>query len=73
MTKKVKFKKRYVVGTGCLWMMGYKSSPLTTICLGMTNPINLNPVNLDWPDELLGNDVPQYRLVLERVEKDTKK
>ena len=69
---KVKFKKRYVVGIGCPWMMGYKSPPHTTICLGMVNPDTSESVNLDWPNELLVKDLPQYRLVLERVEKDKK-
>jgi len=70
---KVKFKKRYVVGIGCPWAMGVGPT-YRELCLsfGEKGPTGLDRVALDWPEELWSKDLPQYRLVLERVEKDKK-
>ena len=68
---KIKFKKRYILGTGYPWIMGAGHAP-KDFCLS-TRPIGLDKVMLDWPDELWNRDLPQYRLVLERVKKDEKK
>jgi len=67
---KVKFKKRYVLGTGYPWVLGGKS-PQQVICLAV-DAIGLDTVTLNWPKELWDNELPQYRLVLERVGKDKK-
>ena len=69
---KVKFKKRYVLGIGYPWMMGSENPPHTNLLMAL-KPTGLIPVDLDWPGELWDQDLPQYRLVLERVEKGEKK
>ena len=70
---KVKFKKRYVLGIGYPWAMGIGPA-YKEICLssGKKGPTGLDRVTLDWPAELWSEDLPQYRLVLERVEKGKK-
>jgi len=64
-----KFKKRYVLGTGYPWAIGtetYKNIALARETFG----VDFVPIN--FPTELWSKDLPQYRLVLERVEKDKK-
>ena len=72
---KVKFKKRYVLGTGYPWVRGQGPSSYKEICLSFSEkgPTGLDTVFLEWPEELWSQDLPQYRLVLERVEKGEKK
>jgi hypothetical protein len=60
-----KFKNRYVLGEG------YPFEDERLIGL-LTNPVwDLgNIIELSLPDEILGEDGPKYRLVLERVKKE---
>ena len=65
---KVKFKKRYVLGTGYPWE---NNNSVPTELLIALSPNGFS-AKLNWPKELWDQDLPQYRLVLERVEKDKK-
>ena len=66
---KKKFKKRYILGAGYPWAMG--TGPYREICLSNLQ-ISPDKIELDWPEELWDTALPQYRLVLERVETDKK-
>ena len=71
MTAKPNFKKRYVLGTGYPWLMGFGEQ--RTIVALAQEPIGFSPIYLTWPEEFSSNELPQYRLIFERVEKDKKK
>lgn len=59
------FRERYVLGEGYPWAMGI--GPYREVVLSKTS-LGLDPQDLNWPDELWRKDLPQYRLVLERVD-----
>jgi len=60
------FGNRYVLGTGFPWANG--TSPY--LMIGVTlNRIGIQHRPLDFPKELWMKNVPQYRLVLEKVHK----
>jgi len=62
MTKKTKFRKRYVLGEGHPEF--YYASEL----VGMVYSDHRHYLlKIDVPPELLGFDIPKYRLVLEKV------
>ena len=60
-----KFKKRYVLATGYPWALGIRE-PYKTILMTKSQ-VGVSPIELDWPEELWANTVPEYRLILERV------
>ena len=64
--KRIKFKKRYVLGTGYPWAMGL--DPYLTIAVNKNN-MGVEPFELNFPKELWSTKLPKYRLVLERVDK----
>ena len=68
---KTKFKDRYILGVGYPHPIGI--GPIySRLCLSKDKNA-LIVIELDWPNELWWDkDLPQYRLVLERVEKDKK-
>ena len=69
---KTKFKKRYILGTGYPFPLGV-GPVYSRLCL-WGNKNAFIAIELNWPSELWWDfDLPQYRLVLEGVEKDTKK
>lgn len=63
--KKPKFKTRYVLGEGYPWALGRE--PYTLICLVKKSP-GADKIELNFPEELWLEDVPKYRLILEKVE-----
>ncbi len=60
------FRDRYVLASGFPWAIG--TDPYHTI--GMTvSKVGIEYRRLDFPKELWRKDVPQYRLILEKVHK----
>jgi hypothetical protein len=64
MSKRVVFKKRYVLGVGYPYALGL--GPYTDFCLQECQTVGIR-TRLNWPKELWQADLPRYRLVLERV------
>jgi hypothetical protein len=64
---KKKFKKRYVLGEGYPWAFG-ENLPYKQIGL-CSKHIGTQLVSVDFPLELWSNELPRYRLVLERIDK----
>ena len=69
MTAMTKFQSRYVLAEGYPWVtgLGNAESPYTDVRM-WEEPKASRHIEINWPDELWSNDVPKYRLVLERVE-----
>ena len=63
MSKKI-FKKRYILGEGYPW--AYGKEPYKNIGL-VKNSQGVDSINLVFPSELWKDNLPKYRLVLERV------
>lgn len=64
MSKRVIYKKRYVLAEGYPWAVG--TEPATDIRM-VIRPTGMVPQILKWPVELWRPELPKYRLVLERV------
>ena len=66
---KTKFKKRYVLGTGYPWAngLGTEEFPYFYICLDSTPTRSGTREILDFPPELWSEDLPEFRLILERI------
>jgi hypothetical protein len=59
-----RFEDRYELATGYPWAIGL--GPYIQVQINR-NQTGVNPRVLNWPTELWAANVPQYRLVLERV------
>ena len=67
--KKPKFKDRYVLGVGYPWVKGLGTDelPFEDVSLWPQRDNFLPAKHLKVPIELFDEDIPKYRLVLERV------
>jgi len=63
----MKFKDRYVLGTGYPWAMGL-GKPYVEIAMLKGKLLGFGFKPLKFPEILWNKDLPKYRLVLERVE-----
>ena len=65
-----KFKSRYVLGEGYPWVNGLGPGthyPYYEVVMNEEN-MTSDRIKINWPDELWENDLPKYRLVLERID-----
>jgi hypothetical protein len=64
-TKKMnKFKKKYVLGEGYPWEYDVDEHKR----VGLNKSVSgFDPVVLKFPEEMWSNDVPKYRLILEKI------
>ena len=61
----MKFPGRIVLGEGYPWAYGL--GPYREVGLNEV-PVGVQPMSLRWPKELWSKEVPQYRLILERID-----
>jgi len=62
----MKYKEKYVLGEGFPWAYGLECRMLAL----NERAVGLNPIKLKFPRELWNEDVPKYRLVLEKLNED---
>ncbi len=60
----MQFKDKYILGSGYPWVYGTIPHTRMGLCIA---PTGITPVKLDWPSELWNKNLPEYRIVLERV------
>ena len=64
--KKPKFKNRYVLAEGYPMPIGDVSKPYTMIVMWEEN-MSSSRIPLNVPQDIFSNELPKYRLILERV------
>lgn len=65
--KKLKFKRKYILGEGYPWAIGFGKYLQVSMCKKKSG---VNMIELNWPAELWSQDIPKYRLVLEKVKEE---
>jgi len=59
-----KFKRKYILAEGYPWIVTHNQREMIQM---EEAAVGHQPVPINWPEELWSNELPKYRLVLERV------